>query len=203
MKLKAILPIGLLVLISLAASGGAVYEYIRAASLESRLAQADTKNNSLQSDLSQAKATINELQNQRYEANSAEIALLQKQVTQANTSIANLQSQLFEANAKIASLQRIPNVSEKQTITRDFMIIQNADTKTLVADFKAERPGYIFITGYSSTTLGFVLVNDTRYAVSTGYSLQVPVVAGQLSVYFGNTNFMNSITGSVTVEFWY
>jgi TolA-binding protein len=188
----------------LATGAGAIYELWRVSDLSGKLTKADAKIINLQKQLADANSAIISLQNQSYDSFSAEKALLQRQITQASTTITNLQAQLYEANAKIAGLQRIPNVGEKETIAKDFIILQNANAKTLVASYQAVRSGYLFITGYASTTQGYIQVNDTQYPVSTGISLQIPVVPGELSVYYGNVNFMNSITGTITtVEFWF
>ena len=204
MKAKQTVIIGILSVALLAVAGGAIYEYLRVSSLSAKLTQADLQMVNLQKQLTDANSAIINLQNQSYDTYSVEKALLQKQITQANTTVNNLQSQLFDANAKLTSLQRIPNVTEKQVITKDQIILQNANTKTLVGNFKTERAGYLYITGYASTTQGYVLVNDEQYLVSTGVALQVPVVPGQISVFYGNVNYMNSVTGTITsVEFWY
>jgi len=183
---------------------GAIYAYARTSALDVKLAQANSSISSLKKQISQANAVIAEYQNQSDQTNSAENAILQRQLTQANASITSLQSQLYDANAKIAGLQRIPNVTEKQVITKDQIILQNANVKTEIANFKADHAGYLYINGYTSTTQGYVQVNDTQYMVSTGIALQIPVVPGEVMAYYGNNNFMNSVTGTITsIEFWY
>lgn len=204
MKAKAIVLSVITGIAFLASSGAAIYESVRLSSLNSQLKEAKIKIESLQKQLADANSAIIEVRSQSYDAYASEKALLEKQLSQATLTNTNLQGQLFDANAKIAGLQRIPNVTEKQPIAKDFIILQNANTKTLIATHKAERAGYLYINGYASTTLGYVLVNDTEYRVSTGIALQIPVVPGEVSVYYGNSNFMNSITGTITlVEFWY
>ena len=204
MKTRATVVIIVLSLALLATATGAMYAYARTSALDVKLSQTNTSLSNLKKQLSQANSAIAEYQSQADQAISAENDILRKQLAQANTSITNLQAQLYDANAKIANLQRIPNVTEKQVITKDQIILQNANEKTLIADFQADRAGYVFINGYASTTQGYVRVNDTDYLVSTGIALQIPVVPGKVTAYYGNNNFMNSVTGTITlVEFWY
>jgi seryl-tRNA synthetase len=202
MKTKLI--ISILSVALFAAIVGAEYAYARTSALNVKLNQANSSMTNLKKQLSQANSAIGEYQKQADQINSAENAILQKQLAQANTSITSLQAQLYEANAKIAGLQRIPNVTQKQVIGKDQIILQNANEKTLIADFVADHAGYIYINGYASTTQGYVEVNGTQYQVSTGVALQIPVVPGKVVAYYGNNNYMNSVTGTMTsVEFWY
>lgn len=114
-----------------------------------------------------------------------------------------LEDEITSARAEIVSLQRIVNLQEKQTIINGATINQTAGQTTEIAKFTAQYAGYLTVSGTSTTTNGFVLINSTQYNFGTGTTFHSPILPGDVSIAFGNTNIFNGATATLTVTYIY
>jgi hypothetical protein len=115
----------------------------------------------------------------------------------------NLRNQLTSANSQITSLQKIINMEETQNIISNKTINQSSGQSTNIATFNAQHIGYVRISGTSSTTNGYVVVNGVQYQFGTENTLTIPILSGYISISFGNTNFINQASATLTVDYVY
>jgi len=125
------------------------------------------------------------------------------QVHALETDKASLQNQLSSANSQISNLQNIINVEETQTIISNKTINQSSGQSTNVATFKAQYIGYVSISGTSTTTNGYIVVNGSQYQFGMENILTIPILSGYISISFGNTNFINDASATLTVDYVY
>ena len=117
--------------------------------------------------------------------------------------VTSLQGQLATANNQISSLQRIVNLQESQTIISNSTINGTSGQVVKAASFTASYMGYVRIIGTTTTTNGYIVVNDVSYQFGTGGTVSAPVLPGNVTVSFGNTNFINGATATLTVTYVY
>lgn len=124
-------------------------------------------------------------------------------INHAQSYISTLQTQLTKDDSQISSLQSIVNLSQSQTIVNNYSVSGTAGQLVNIASFTAVYPGYIHITGTSTTTNGYLLVNSTTLQFGTGTVLDLPILPGNVTISFGNSNFINGATANLTVNYIY
>lgn len=144
---------------------------------------------------------------------------LRNQMSSASAQISSLQNQLSSADSQIqslrsqnADLQGIVDLSKSQTLAASKTINQDAGGLSPVATYQANHAGYIIVSGTSTTTNGYIMVrqsfsnypfNTYRYSFGTSGNLLVPILPGTITISFGNTNFLNGATATLTVVYYY
>ncbi|MFC1910777.1 hypothetical protein ACFLXC_05810 [Chloroflexota bacterium] len=88
-------------------------------------------------------------------------------------------------------------------------ISQSYNSQTTLTEFVPDHFGYVYITGNSSTSTGYIRVyNNTlgtynNYTFGTGTTVTAPVSAGySYSIIFGNTNSSGTITATLTATYY-
>jgi uncharacterized phage infection (PIP) family protein YhgE len=189
--------------------------------IDSQKTQIDTLGSQLstaQESVTSANTQISSLNSQLSSLNN-QVSSAQGILTAANTQIATLQSQLTAANNQItdlttqnASLQSIGTLSRTTTVTSAATLSQSPTQETSIAYFTASYAGYILVTGYSSSTTGYIRVTDsftgypyssTQLSFGTGNSLYIPLLPGTVIVYFGNTETTSAVTANLNVTYYY
>jgi non-ribosomal peptide synthetase component E (peptide arylation enzyme) len=125
------------------------------------------------------------------------------QVHALETDKTSLQNQLSIANSQISILQNIVNTEETKTIISNDTINQSAGESTNLATFNAQYIGYVRISGTSSTTNGYIVVNGSQYQFGTQNTLTIPILSGYISISFGNTNFINDASATLNIDYVY
>jgi hypothetical protein len=91
-------------------------------------------------------------------------------------------------------------------------IIQAAGALSLVTTFTADYAGYVVISGTSTTPAGYLRVvdsysgypyNNYTYYFGTSATVLVPILPGTVSVYFGNSGVVGSVTATLTIIYYY
>jgi hypothetical protein len=114
----------------------------------------------------------------------------------------------YQAYSKVSQLSNTVLEAAATTVNTP------AGGEAQVVVFHANYPGYILITGTSTTTTGYIEVQDYMTNPSGGYfnpkenfgtgaTLIIPVLPGTIGVYFGNNNFLNGATATITVTYYY
>ncbi len=216
----------IVVLVALvAAISGLAYDHARASSLqdevssfssqltslEGQLASAKAQSSSLQSEVTSGKSQISSLTSQ-VSALTGQTTALQGQISSDNAQIARLQEQVASLQKQNGDLQNIIKLSVTVNKLNAVTLNQGANQSSLVTAFTADYAGYVIVTGTSTSANGYVMVADSypgypynsyQYAFGTGNTVLVPVLPGLVQVYFGNTNFYNGTTATLTVNYCY
>ena len=163
---------------------------------------------SLQNQLTATNSQVASLRDQLASSNTSQ----QSQLTSANAQIASLKTQLTSANSQIASLQGITGLSQSSKIVDSVTVNQSAGQLSTVASFPVDYAGYIVVSGTSTTPNGYIRVADSfdgypylsyNHPFGTGTTLRIPVLPGNVTVYFGNANAFGGSTATVTVIYNY
>lgn len=142
---------------------------------------------------------------------------LQSQLTSAEGQISSLQTQLSSYRSQVSLLQSELSECQKRgkllewSLKADEKTInQGAGSRSRVAVFRADYAGYIYVSGTSTTSNGYVMVtstfggyphNDHRYSFGHGRTLIIPILPGTIEVYFGNTNLFGGASATITVYY--
>ncbi len=189
---------------------------------------------SLQDELSTANNQISSLTDQ---INSAllQISSLQSNVSSDTVIISSIQTQLTSINSQLSSLDDT-TVSLQNTLTSlkntvDSLVIkvnnltaaannpvilfssqtisQAFNTQTLLYTFTPTYNGYIYISGTSNSTTGYIRVTNnttstfTDYAFGTGTTVSAAVSGGySYSIRFGNTDASGTITATLSATYY-
>ena len=137
---------------------------------------------------------------------SVKLSSVNSKLSTANDEVASLQS-------KAASLQNIVSLSQSSVELNLFTVNQPAGSKTAVVTFPANYSGYIVVSGTSTTNNGYAMIEDSnakytfnamKFVFSGGAINQtIPVLPGNITVYFGNTNPFVGATATLTVTYYY
>ena len=144
----------------------------------------------------------------------AQVASLTSQLSSANSKISSLESQLSSANSQITSLQsQITSQNTSSTSTQvagSLTITQSYGQQTLVASFTASTTGYLYVTGYSTSSTGYIYTVNSTYGTSSTYpfntttsTVTIPVQAGTVYIYFGNSNTSGTVTANFSSIYYY
>lgn len=186
--------------------------------LSSQVSTQNSQITKLQSDLTAANASVSSLQTQLTSASTKESST-ESSLAAANASISSLQSQLTTANGQVTTLQsqvtdlqNVNNLSQSTIEASSYTVSQSAGSETVVSSFTATYPGYILVTGSSTSSTGYIRVVDsyssyypssTRYTFGTGTNLIIPVLPGTVYVYFGNEDASGTPTGYISATYYY
>jgi hypothetical protein len=148
-----------------------------------------------------------------------QVSSAQSSLTSASSQVTTLSDQLTEANSRITdltnqvtSLQSVTALSRTMTVASAFTLSQSPAQETTAGYFNPTYPGYILVTGYSSSTSGYIRVTDsftgypytsTQLSFGTGNYLYIPVLPGTVIVYFGNTETTSTVTASINITYYY
>ena len=137
---------------------------------------------------------------------SVKLSSVNSKLSTANDEVASLQN-------NVASLQNIVNLSQSSVEANSSTINQPAGSSTAVVTFLAHYSGYIVVSGTSTTDKGYAMLedsntkytfNDIKFFFSSGAINQtIPVLTGNITVYFGNTNPFVGATATLTVTYYY
>lgn len=112
------------------------------------------------------------------------------------------------------SYTKITNLSNTIVEASAMTVNTPAGGEVQVVVFHANYPGYLLITGTSTTTTGYIEIQDYMTNPSGGYfnpkepfgtssTLIIPILPGTIGVYFGNNNLFNGATATITVTYYY
>jgi hypothetical protein len=193
-------------------------------SLEGQLASAKSQIISLQSQTSSDSSKISSLQTQLASANSlissleAEITSLKNQVSSASSTISSLESQLSSLSSQITSLQSqvttlqyyLSSSTTPTLIGSSLTVTQSYGQQSLVTSFPASTTGYLYISGYSTSSTGYIYTINSNYGTSSTYTfgttsttVTIPVQAGTVYIYFGNSDSSGTITAYFSSIYYY
>jgi peptidoglycan hydrolase CwlO-like protein len=182
-------------------------------SLQNDIASYGSQVSSLQNQLASANAQVSPLQNEN--------ASLKSQITNLNNELSSANSQITSANSQITSLQsqnsdlqKIVSLSKSTIKANQLTINQSAGQETTVVTFTADYAGYVYVSGTSTTSNGYIHVTDsssyypsklgtTPFYIGTNGSVSVPVLPGTIRVIFGNDNLFSGATATITVTYYY
>lgn len=147
--------------------------------------------------------TISSLNNNIASDNSS-ISSQQNTITNNQTQINNLQKQ-------ISNLQNELNLLVSSTEANAVTINQTAGESTSIVSFSANYAGFIFVSGTTTTSNGYIKVTDTAngypnypgYTFKTGDTWVIPILPGTITVSFANSNSVNGVTATITVIYYY
>jgi chaperonin cofactor prefoldin len=193
-------------------------------SLEGQLASAKSQITSLQSQTSSDSSKISSLQTQLASANSqisslqTEITSLKNQVSSDSSRISSLQSELASLNSLVTSLQSqvttlqyyLSSSTTPTLIGSSLTITQSYGQQSLVTSFTASGVGYLVINGYSTSSTGYVYTINSTYGTSSVYAfstttttVNIPVQAGSIYIYFGNSDTSGTVTAVFSSIYYY
>lgn len=179
--------------------------------LNSQLTAAISQRKALQDSLSLATTQITSLQIQMAAAKS-QADSLQGQLTTANNRIASLGNNISTQQAQIATYEKIIHLNQSSVKASALTVNQNAKQLSSVTSFYGDFAGFVVITGTSTTSNGYLIVTDSfqgypynqmRYAFGNSGNIMLPVLPGNITVYFGNENAVNGATATLTVTYFY
>jgi peptidoglycan hydrolase CwlO-like protein len=184
----------------------------------------------LQDDLSSAADDITSLTNQ-LSSTAAQVASLQAEVSSDSGTVASLQTQLNSVNSQLSGLATttttLQNTLTSLNSTVNSLLLQvkaltsaasnpialftskpisqSAGTQTLLHTFTPSYNGYIYVSGTSNTTTGYIRVTNNTlstysdYVFGTGTTITSGVTGGQTySISFGNTEASGTITANLS-----
>ena len=89
-------------------------------------------------------------------------------------------------------------------------ITQSYGQQSLVTSFTASGTGYLVINGYSTSSTGYVYTINSTYGNSSAYTFSttsttvtIPVQAGSIYIYFGNSDTSGTITAVFSSIYYY
>jgi peptidoglycan hydrolase CwlO-like protein len=178
-------------------------------SANSNISALQTKLNSASSDISTLKTSLtsDESKISSLQANlgSAQSQLddLTTELSSDESRITNLETGLAAANAQITSLQQQVNtlrasITGTQISGATTIATTGGQTQQVIAAFTANYTGTVTITGYSTSSTGYVYALNTTYGLSTNFAfvgsstnpttVSISVLPGNIYLYFGNTD---------------
>ena len=180
------------------------------AASQANLASVQGQVSSLQNQLATTSTQIPSLQTQLSTAN-AQVTALQSQLSTANSQVTALQSQVNSLTAQLAAIGSNTSTSNTSTqIMGSTSIGAAPGARSAIASFTASATGYISITGYSSTANSYIMTTNSSYGNSANYTLNtasstfsIPVQPGTVTVYFGNSDTVNTATAYITNVVYY
>lgn len=133
--------------------------------------------------------------------------------TIGSSACSNLQNEVNTLQSELQQDQNIINLQESQIIENDYTVNQPASQYSGIS-FYAQYAGYVIVDVQSSTTTKtqVYIVENTNNAgqiVSQTYNIgssgivYFPVLPGQVTVYIGNSNFINGASETVTITYIY
>jgi len=188
-------------------------------SLKSQLLSGGSDISNLQAQISSLSSDKQSLQTQLSSAN-LQISTLQSQVSSLSSDKQSLQSQLSSANSQISSLQSqntnlqsIVSLSQSSIKANSVTITPTDGPYSRVVSFLADYAGYLYISGTTTATNGWLQVTDsypgfisagklTGFDTTFSYS-GIPVLPGTINVYFGNFGSQSDWTTTITVTYYY
>ncbi len=186
-KSRWLLPgvLGVLVIVMVIVAG---FQYAQASSMQSQISDLKSQVSSLQSQTSSLQSQVSGLQSQN----------------------SNLQSQVSSLQSMVSSQNALLSLSVSTSEANQVSINQAAGDTSTITTFTGNYAGYVHITGTSTTTNGFIRVTDsfyaggnpTNYQFGTGATLDLGVLPGTITVSFGNTNFSNGASATITVVYY-
>jgi hypothetical protein len=191
------------------------------ATLQEGLTAADSQISSLSSQIGSVLSQFSAIQAEVISDNSqissieAQLASLTSQMSSVSGSVASLQTSLTSLEKTVATLSSIVNrlnypLSNPIALFTSKTISQVAGAQTLLYTFTPTYSGYIYISGNSNSTTGYIRVADNStttyqtYAFGTANALTIPLSAGHnYSVYFGNTEASGTISAVLSGIYYY
>jgi hypothetical protein len=137
---------------------------------------------------------------------------LQSSASSYESQLSSLSSAVSSASASVSSLLGLLNLSSSAVEGSNLTVSEGAGQVMPVLTFVASYPGYIVVSGSSSTTNGYIQVSDTYPGYPTvsnvpfgrrSTSVLIPVLPGTVTVSFGNTNLINSASAIISVTYFY
>ena len=171
-------------------------------SCRAQLQSCQSQLTSLQSQVQSCQSQLSSLQNQLQSA--------EDQLSSLQTQLSSYQNQVSSLQSELSICQRHGKLQEVSVKADDKTINQGAGTRSAIVTFTAEYAGYVHVSGTSTTSNGYIMVtssfggyphNDTRYSFGTGAARLIPVLPGDIVVYFGNTNLFGGATATITVHY--
>ena len=139
----------------------------------------------------------------------SQLSSVQSQLQSTEDQVSSLQSELSECEGH-GNLQEMSVKAEHEIIS------QERKSKSEIVQFTADYAGFVYVSGESTTSNGYIMVtssfrhtfggypyNDTEYWFGTSNGLIIPVLPGTIRVYFGNDNLINDAEAEITVWYYY
>jgi hypothetical protein len=141
------------------------------------------------------------------------VIVLGVKLSSANSELSAANDEVASLQSKVVSLQNIVDLSQSSVEAKAVTINQPAGSKTAVVTFPANYSGYIVVSGTSTTNSGYAMLedsntkyifNDMKFFFEGGtINKTIPVLPGNITVYFGNTNPFIGATATLTVTYHY
>lgn len=160
---------------------------------------------SLQDDVSSYKSQVTSLQDQ--------VTLLNDELkSTANANVVDLQNQVSTLMQQVQSLEDVTKLNSV-SVKADLVSITQGQTQNLkLVSFTADYAGYVVVAGQSSSPDTFINLqdsftgyplNDYKYPFGANTSLVIPVLPGQIDIYFYNSVPGAVATAVVTIKYYY
>jgi peptidoglycan hydrolase CwlO-like protein len=145
----------------------------------------------------------------------AQLASLNTQLSSVSSTAASLQTKLTSLEKTVTTLSGIVNrlnypLANPVALFISRSVNQSAGAQTLLYTFTATYNGYVYITGNSNSTTGYIRIVDNSttasqtYAFGTSNTLTIPLTAGHnYSIYFGNTAASGTVSAVLSGTYYY
>ncbi len=190
-------------------------------SLEDRLSKSDTEKVALQEEALTANIKVAGMNDQ--------ISSLRNQITALDNQIANLQTktdmvpslekqvtdltnQLDQAKKQISTYQGSTGLTKSTTEMFAETIDVPAGVVKVIHEMTINSAGYLQISAAPSTINSFFKVkdtftgypyNDNLYMLDAGGSLIIPVLPGDITIYYGNAVPNTGVSAVITIKYYY
>ncbi len=179
------------------------------------LSSAKSQIASIKTDVDTANSQISALKTSTA-SNTASITSIQTQFSTINSQLTTLQSTLTtlqgtitSLTARVKSLESTSTTTNPTTLFASQTISQNYNTQTTLTEFTPSSSGYIYVSGTSNASTGYIRIYNnslgtyTDYPFGTGATVTASVVAGySYSIIFGNTNTAGTFLATLTATYY-
>jgi prefoldin subunit 5 len=189
-------------------------------SLQDGLSSANELISSLNNQINGVVSQINSLQTDIY-SDTGTIASIKSQLSSISSQLSNLSSTTTSLQNALTSLENtvdllVEQVNELTAAATNPVILfssrfvsQTFGTQTLLYTFTPTYNGYIYISGTSSSTTGYIRATNnttstyTDYAFGTGATISAAVIGGyNYSIRFGNSEASGTVTATLSAIYY-
>ncbi|HKW05101.1 MAG TPA: hypothetical protein VJN71_07380 [Nitrososphaerales archaeon] len=202
------LAIGLVVVIIILAVGSGLLYYQQQGTISS----ANSQISNLKALNSNANVAITS-QSEQISSQSDQLSSQSNQVSSQSNQISTMSGQISSLNSKVSNQSNIISLSDFIGEASSVTVNQPAGALSVIVTFNANYSGYIVYSGTSSTTNGYIQVNQTCTCISGTFSegylfgtsgdFALPVYPGTVTVSFYNTNSASSASATISVVYYY
>jgi hypothetical protein len=190
-------------------------------SMEEKLSKTDSEKQDLQEEVLSANIKVSGM-NDQMSSLRTQMTALDNQIASLHTKtdlipglekqITDLTVQLETAKKQIDSFQGSPGLTKSSTEMYAENVDVRAGTVPIIHEMKANYAGYLQISAAPSTINSFFKVkdsftgypyNDNFYMLDAGGTLIIPILPGDITIYYGNSVPGTGVSAVVTIKYYY